>query len=49
MSVIICSIYNVTVHEMTASYLSAGLTTFDMADHYGPAEDFYGAFLKQVP
>ncbi|XP_070557983.1 uncharacterized protein [Ptychodera flava] len=35
------------VQEMQ-HYLDAGLTTFDMADHYGPAEEFYGVFLKQL-
>ncbi|KAJ4713066.1 Aldo/keto reductase family oxidoreductase [Melia azedarach] len=30
------------------SYVDAGLTTFDMADHYGPAEDLYGIFINQV-
>ncbi|MFM9985654.1 MAG: aldo/keto reductase [Flavobacteriales bacterium] len=28
-------------------YLEAGLTTFDMADHYGSAEDIAGMFRKQ--
>lgn len=26
----------------------AGFTTFDLADHYGPAEDFVGEFRKQL-
>jgi aryl-alcohol dehydrogenase-like predicted oxidoreductase len=26
----------------------AGFTTFDLADHYGPAEDFIGAFRRQL-
>ncbi|XP_031474188.1 flagellar radial spoke protein 5-like isoform X2 [Nymphaea colorata] len=29
-------------------YADAGLTTFDMADIYGPAEDLYGTFLNRV-
>ncbi|TVU10558.1 hypothetical protein EJB05_44099, partial [Eragrostis curvula] len=30
------------------AYADAGLTTFDMADHYGPAEDLYGMFINRV-
>jgi aryl-alcohol dehydrogenase-like predicted oxidoreductase/enamine deaminase RidA (YjgF/YER057c/UK114 family) len=30
-----------------AAYVDAGLTTFDMADHYGSAEEIAGLFLKQ--
>lgn len=29
------------------TYYDAGLTTFDMADIYGPAEDIFGRFLLQ--
>uniref|UniRef100_A0A7C8ZJV0 NADP-dependent oxidoreductase domain-containing protein n=1 Tax=Opuntia streptacantha TaxID=393608 RepID=A0A7C8ZJV0_OPUST len=29
-------------------YADAGFTTFDMADHYGPAEDLYGIFINRV-
>ncbi|XP_021278879.1 uncharacterized protein LOC110412616 isoform X4 [Herrania umbratica] len=29
-------------------YADAGLTTFDMADMYGPAEDLYGIFIDRV-
>lgn len=29
-------------------YMDAGFTTWDLADHYGPAEDFIGEFRKQV-
>ncbi|KDO51326.1 hypothetical protein CISIN_1g014906mg [Citrus sinensis] len=29
-------------------YVDAGLTTFDMADIYGPAEDLYGIFINRV-
>lgn len=34
------------VAEMFA-YHDAGFTTWDLADHYGPAEDFIGAFRRQ--
>ncbi len=30
------------------AYHDAGLTTWDLADHYGPAEDLIGAFRKTV-
>ncbi len=30
-------------------YVDAGLTTFDMADHYGSAEDIAGAFREHQP
>jgi aryl-alcohol dehydrogenase-like predicted oxidoreductase len=30
------------------TYLDAGFTTWDLADHYGPAEDFIGAFRQQL-
>ena len=29
-------------------YMDAGFTTWDLADHYGPAEDFVGEFRRQV-
>jgi aryl-alcohol dehydrogenase-like predicted oxidoreductase len=29
------------------AYHEAGFTTWDLADHYGPAEDFIGDFLRQ--
>eukprot|EP00246_Nothoceros_aenigmaticus_P010917 TRINITY_DN2791_c0_g1_i1.p1 TRINITY_DN2791_c0_g1~~TRINITY_DN2791_c0_g1_i1.p1 ORF type:complete len:400 (-),score=56.72 TRINITY_DN2791_c0_g1_i1:543-1742(-) len=29
-------------------HVDAGFTTFDMADHYGPAEDLYGLFINRV-
>jgi aryl-alcohol dehydrogenase-like predicted oxidoreductase len=35
------------VHEMFA-YHKAGFTTWDLADHYGPAEDFIGSFRQQL-
>src|SRR3954465_2877964 len=28
------------------AYHDAGFTTWDLADHYGPAEDFIGAFRR---
>jgi aryl-alcohol dehydrogenase-like predicted oxidoreductase len=34
------------IAEMLA-YHDAGLTTWDLADHYGPAEDFVGSFRRQ--
>ncbi|XP_020536137.1 flagellar radial spoke protein 5 isoform X1 [Jatropha curcas] len=30
------------------SYADSGLTSFDMADIYGPAEDLYGIFINRV-
>src|SRR6266481_4863608 len=35
------------VEEMFA-YHDAGFTTWDLADHYGPAEDFVGAFRREL-
>lgn len=29
-------------------YVEAGYTTWDLADHYGPAEDFIGEFRRQL-
>ena len=29
-------------------YFDAGFTTFDLADHYGPAEDFIGEFRRRL-
>jgi aryl-alcohol dehydrogenase-like predicted oxidoreductase/enamine deaminase RidA (YjgF/YER057c/UK114 family) len=37
---------NATAQAMTP-YVDAGLTTFDMADHYGSAEVVAGAFVRQ--
>ncbi|XP_021278876.1 flagellar radial spoke protein 5 isoform X1 [Herrania umbratica] len=34
--------------EAMLRYADAGLSTFDMADHYGPAEDLYGIFIDRV-
>ena len=31
-----------------SSYMEAGFTTWDLADHYGPAEDFIGEFRRQL-
>ncbi|MCL2932756.1 MAG: aldo/keto reductase [Trichodesmium sp. MAG_R03] len=30
------------------NYMDAGFTTWDLADHYGPAEDFIGEFRRQI-
>ena len=30
------------------AYVEAGFTTWDLADHYGPAEDFIGEFRRQL-
>ena len=35
------------VREMFG-YIDAGFTTWDLADHYGPAEDFVGEFRRQL-
>ena len=35
------------VTEMIA-YHDAGFTTWDLADHYGPAEDFIGEFRRRL-
>ncbi|KAJ7981141.1 Aldo/keto reductase family oxidoreductase [Quillaja saponaria] len=37
-----------TAVEAMLRYADAGLSTFDMADHYGPAEDLYGIFINRV-
>ncbi|MBN3881303.1 MULTISPECIES: aldo/keto reductase [unclassified Nostoc] len=34
--------------ETMFKYLDAGFTTWDLADHYGPAEDFIGEFRCQL-
>jgi aryl-alcohol dehydrogenase-like predicted oxidoreductase len=39
---------NAAVSEM-AKYHSAGFTTWDLADIYGPAEDFVGEFRERLP
>ncbi|MCF4967929.1 aldo/keto reductase [Nostoc sp. CMAA1605] len=33
--------------ESMFQYVDAGFTTWDLADHYGPAEDFVGEFRRQ--
>jgi len=33
---------------MMFKYLDAGFTTWDLADHYGPAEDLIGEFRRQL-
>jgi aryl-alcohol dehydrogenase-like predicted oxidoreductase len=35
------------IHNMF-DYHDAGFTTWDLADHYGPAEDFIGEFRRQL-
>ncbi|MBD2279061.1 aldo/keto reductase [Aphanizomenon flos-aquae] len=37
-----------TAIESMFQYLDAGFTTWDLADHYGPAEDFIGEFRRQL-
>jgi aryl-alcohol dehydrogenase-like predicted oxidoreductase len=37
----------VAIEDMFA-YHDAGFTTWDLADHYGPAEDFIGEFRRQL-
>lgn len=34
--------------QTMVSYHKAGFTTWDLADHYGPAEDFIGVFRGQI-
>ena len=34
--------------ESMAAYADAGFTTWDLADHYGPAEDFIGEFRRRL-
>lgn len=34
--------------ESLSNYLREGYTTFDMADHYGPAEEIYGEFRRRL-
>ncbi|HKD67439.1 MAG TPA: aldo/keto reductase [Candidatus Binataceae bacterium] len=34
--------------ESMFEYVDAGMTTFDLADHYGPAEDFVGEFRRRL-
>lgn len=34
--------------ESMFKYIDAGFTTWDLADHYGPAEDLIGEFRRQV-
>ncbi|KAM1804028.1 hypothetical protein ACFX12_029941 [Malus domestica] len=34
--------------EAMLRYADAGLSTFDMADHFGPAEELYGIFINRV-
>jgi aryl-alcohol dehydrogenase-like predicted oxidoreductase len=41
-------IYPATAIETMFKYMDAGFTTWDLADHYGPAEDFIGEFRRQL-
>jgi aryl-alcohol dehydrogenase-like predicted oxidoreductase len=41
-------IYPPTAIETMFKYIDAGFTTWDLADHYGPAEDFIGEFRRQL-
>lgn len=34
--------------ESMFEYMDTGFTTWDLADHYGPAEDFIGEFRRQL-
>ena len=34
--------------QSMSDYVDAGYTTWDLADHYGPAEDFIGEFRRQM-
>lgn len=34
--------------EVMLAYHDAGFTTWDLSDHYGPAEDFIGEFRRQL-
>jgi aryl-alcohol dehydrogenase-like predicted oxidoreductase len=38
---------NAAIQDMF-KYVDAGFTTWDLADHYGPAEDFIGEFRRQL-
>ena len=37
-----------TAVESMFRYLDSGFTTWDLADHYGPAEDFIGEFRRRL-
>lgn len=37
----------IAINQMFA-YFDAGFTTWDLADHYGPAEDFIGTFRREL-
>ena len=34
--------------QSMSAYVDAGFTTWDVADHYGPAEDFIGEYRRQL-
>jgi len=42
------SIQAETAVQNMFDYHDAGFTTWDLADHYGPAEDFIGAFRREL-
>jgi hypothetical protein len=35
-------------YSSMVDYLDAGFTTWDLADHYGPAEEFIGQFQREL-
>ncbi|MFO5439170.1 MAG: aldo/keto reductase, partial [Dolichospermum sp.] len=37
-----------TAIDSMFQYVDSGFTTWDLADHYGPAEDFIGEFRRQL-
>ena len=37
---------DLAIYDMT-KYVDSGLSSFDMADIYGPAEEIYGNFIMQ--
>lgn len=39
-----CAMYTIAVLQAMGRLVDKGYTTFDLADHYGPAEDFVGEF-----
>lgn len=41
-------IYPKAAIQSMFEYMDAGFTTWELADHYGPAEDFIGKFRRQV-
>lgn len=41
-------IYPKAAIQSMFNYMDIGFTTWDLADHYGPAEDFIGEFRQQL-